>query len=121
MTEILGAEADFGTSEEVDRSLPSSEQRLANRIARKLGSLIAEADDPECEMSETEDTLERHGLWMGGFSKGYPSPQMFAIFVIAENPLVLERLSLMERIFRPESSETPGDLVSEILPSDGLD
>jgi len=99
------------------------DQRL-DRIAKRLFVLLREEKYPQSAMSAVLDRLEENDLWHGSMDarnvdRGYPPFFGFVQNAIVENLSLREAVGSMHREFEPIYCETIGDLISNLLPSDG--
>ena len=94
------------------RSREDALSAIANRLAR----LIKQSDNPQAEMKQIESRLMDAGLSDWSAPKG-TSADEFAATMIESNPMMLEVIGEMRNEFRPELFETPGDLISHLLPA----
>ena len=93
-------------------------ETLAYAIADQLFSLLRKQSPARQQQSmrEVESMLESEGLNSG--SPRRDDPSQFSLDLIVNNPSLQPQLQLLARQrFNPESCETPGDLMSWLLPS----
>lgn len=91
-------------------------QRLLSKAAGRLAQLLRESESPQAEMRQIERRLSEADLlnWSPPESA---SPEAFAASVLEDNPLLLEAVGSLRNEMRPEAFETPGDLLSHLLPA----
>ena len=94
------------------RSREDALSAIANRLAR----LIKQSENPQAEMKAIESRLMDAGLSDWSAPKG-TSPDEFVATMIEQNPEMLEVISGLRNEFRPELIETPGELISQLLPA----
>src|SRR5262245_54607234 len=94
---------------------PSHPNSLA-AISHRLVQLLKESDNPHAEMLAFEQRLSEEGLSNWSVPPK-TSPEEFALNVLEENPLVREHLEGLRNEFRLSQIESPGQLLSHLLPA----
>ena len=93
-----------------------SREALLSAAASRLTLLLRQSENPQAEMRAIERRLNEEGLAHWSAPSGI-SPEKFAHVMIRDNPALHDAIGDLRNEFRLEAIETPGDLVSRLLPA----